>query len=548
MAVLCVPPFDPGTAYPTLGGQVKAFIEERFTFGPGSLAGQPAMVDPEKESYLWSIYELYPPGHPLAGRRRYNRAALEMRKGVGKTSFAAWVVAAELHPESPVRWAGWNPDGTPKTGRPVNSPFIPMLADSKGQADELCYAFVKSILEASDDADYFDIGQERITRIGANGSADGWAVAVSGAPGSRDGALTTFQHVDEAHRLYLPRIREAHETMLQNLPKRPQEDPWTLYTSTAGKPGQGSIEEDLRAEAEEIAEGKREDPTYFYVSRWAGDHHKDLTTVEARIEAIAEATGPVGEWAPGQFERIARDYDRKGVDRAYWERVWLNRWRQGESQAFDMIRVREVLARESRIADGSFVALGFDGARFRDATVLVAVDIETGLSELLGMWERPEDAEDWSVPESEVTELLGDAMRRFKVWRAYCDPPHWIETVAAWAQRWPQQIIEWHTNRHRMMAYATRGLLEAIDSGAITFGAGPYRADLFRHMGNTAKNELKVRDDHGDPLWVPMKQDGRLADKIDASVGLILAWTAVLDARRSGAKPGPTVYMPFKIR
>lgn len=547
MAVLCVPPFDATSANPTLGPQVVQFIEERFTFGPGSLAGQRARIDDEKVAFVYSMYELRPFGHPLSGNRVYNRVALEMRKGVGKTSFAAWIVCAELHPDSPVRFNGFNPDGTLKQGRPVNGPYIPMLADSKDQADELCYAFVKFMLENSDDADLFDIGNERIIRRGPNGSADGRAVSVAGAPGSRDGALTTFQHIDEPHRLFLPRVREAHETMLQNLPKRPQEDPWTLYTSTAGKPGQGSIEEDLRLDAEDIAEGKKSDPTFFFFSRWAGDEHRDLATVEARVAAVADATGPVGEWAPGQFERIARDWDRKGSDRAYWERVWLNRWRQGESQAFDMHAVRE-LKRDACIKDGSFVALGFDGARFRDATTLVAVDIETGMSELLGMWERPEDVEEWSVPESEVTDLLADAMRRFKVWRAYCDPPHWIETVAGWAQRWPDKIIEWHTNRHRMMAFATRALSEAVDSGAITFGANAWRDDLLRHMGNTGRNELRVRDDHGESLWVPQKSDGRLIDKIDASVALVLAWSAYLDARRSDAKPGPAVYAPFKIR
>lgn len=548
MAVLCVPPFDTASANPTLGPQVAAFIEERFTFGPGSLAGQPARIDDEKRAFVYSMYEVHPLGHPLAGNRVYNRVALEMRKGVGKTSFAAWIVCAELHPDSPVRFNGFDANGQLRQGRPVNSPYIPMLADTKDQADELCYAFVKFILESCDDADLFDIGNERILRLGPNGSADGRAVSVSGAPGSRDGALTTFQHVDEAHRLFLPRMREAHETMLQNLPKRPQEDPWTLYTSTAGKPGQGSIEEDLRLDAEDIAAGKKSDPTFFYFSRWAGEEHRDLTTVEARVAAVAEATGPVGEWAPGQFERIARDWDRKGVDRAYWERVWLNRWRQGESQAFNMPHVRDTLCRPARIKDGAFVAVGFDGARFRDSTALVAVDIESGLSELLGMWERPDDVEEWSVPESEVTELLADTMRRFKVWRAYCDPPHWTETVAGWAQRWPDQIIEWHTNRHRMMAFAVRALTEAVDSSAITFGDGPYRPDLFRHMGNTGRNELRVRDDHGEALWVPQKADGRQIDKIDAAVALTLAWAACLDARRSGAKPGPTVYVPFKIR
>ncbi|WP_201787864.1 hypothetical protein, partial [Klebsiella pneumoniae] len=104
----------------------------------------------------------------------------------------------------------------------------------------------------------------RIVRLSPSGGEDGFAVAVSNAPGSRDGARTTFQHFDEPHRLFMPRHRDAHETMLQNMPKRPMEDPWTLYTSTAGQPGQGSIEEDVLAEAESIARGERQDPSLFF--------------------------------------------------------------------------------------------------------------------------------------------------------------------------------------------------------------------------------------------------------------------------------------------
>ncbi|ORA77191.1 large terminase [Mycolicibacter kumamotonensis] len=544
MAVLMVPPVD--LSFPSLGDQLADFIEERFTFGPGSLEGQPAKLDAEKRALLARLYEVYPQGHKFAGRRRFHRCGCEIRKGLAKTEFAAWVSGCELHPEAPVRCDGFDANGNP-VGRPVRSPYIPMMAVTEGQVEELAYGVLRNILENCCDADLFAISKDRIIRLSPTGSNDGELVAVSNAPGSRDGARTTFQHFDEPHRLFMQRHLDAHETMLQNMPKRPMEDPWTLYTSTAGKPGQGSIEENLRLEAEDIAAGKAKDATLFFFARWAGEEHKDLTTVEGRIAAVADATGPVGEWGPGQFERIARDWDRRGVDRGYWERVWLNRWRQGESQAFDMPRVRE-LKTENRIEDGAFVALGFDGARFRDATALTAVDIETGVAELLGMWERPEEVEEWAVPEAEVTELVADAMRRFHVWRAYCDPPHWFETVAAWAQRWPDQIIEWHTNRHRAMAFVMRKLTEAIASGAITFGAGPYRGDLFRHMGNTSRNELRVRDDNGEPLWVPQKQDGRLVDKIDASVSLALAWEACLDARRSGAKPNPVTYVPFKIR
>lgn len=546
MAVLIVPPLD--RSCPTLGPQVCAWIEANCVFGPGSLKGQPAKLDKEKRAFIYRAYEIHPRGAELAGTRRFQRCGLEWRKGLAKSELGAWITYAELHHDAPVRFDGWDARGNP-VGRPVESPYIPMLAVTAEQVEELMFAVLKVVVEESPDVDRFLITNERITRLDHFGRPDGDAVPVAGAPGSRDGARTTFSPVDEPHRLYLPRQREAHETMVQNLHKRQMEDPWMLYVSTAGRAGQGSVQEDIRAEAEEIEKGIRDDPSLFFVSRWAGSEHKDLSTVELRKAAVANATGPVGEWGLGQFERIARDYDRKGVDKSYWERVWLNRWRAGDSQAFDMQKVRHDLLRPDAISDGAFVTLGFDGARFRDATVLVAAEVSTGSAQLLGVWERPPDVDDWSVPESEVSELVADAMKRFKVWRMYCDPWGWVETVASWATKWPNQVIEWHTNRHRQMAFKTRELVEAIDSGAITFANNEYRPDLLRHMGNTGKHELKVRDDEGQPLWVPQKADGRLEDKIDAAVALILAWAACLDAQRTGAKPEQrVVYAPFKIR
>lgn len=426
------------------------------------------------------------------------------------------------------------------------SPYIPMMAVTEEQVEELAYGVLKFILEHSPDADLFDISKERIVRLGPTGSNDGEVVAVSNAPGSRDGARTTFQHFDESHRLFMPRQRDAHETMLQNMPKRPLEDPWTFYTSTAGQPGQGSIQEDVRAEAEAIARGEIDDPSLFFFSRWAGDEHDDLSTVEKRIAAIADATGPIGEWGPGQFERIAKDYDRKGVDKSYWERVWLNRWRKSGSQAFDMLRVEELLVDEP-IRDGAFVTAGFDGARFRDATALTITDVDTGHQMLLGCWERPEHAEEWEVPEDEVTDLVEDMMSRFEVWRMYCDPPYWYETVAAWAGRWPDRVVEWHTQRKNQMAAAVRAYVEAIDSGAVGFSANPFRDVLMRHMGNAGRRELKTLDEHGQPLWVLQKQDGRLEDKMDAAMSAVLSWAACLDARRSGARPAPKTFMPRRI-
>ncbi|PVB58090.1 Bacteriophage protein [Mycobacteroides abscessus subsp. abscessus] len=549
MAVLIVPPLD--LSYPTLGPQVCQFIEERMVFGPGSLSGQPARLDDEKRGIIYRLYEIYPQGHRLAGRRRFQRGAIEVRKGLAKTELAAWISGCELHPEAPVRCDGFDAHGNP-VGRPVESPVIPMMAVTEEQVEELAYGVLKYVLENGPDSELFVITKEKIIRKGWNGTEDGFVVAVSNAPGSRDGARTTFQHFDEPHRLFMQRMRDAHETMLQNMPKRPLEDPWTLYTSTAGQPGQNSIEEDVLAEAEAIDKGEVDDPSLFFFRRWAGDEHRDLSTVENRIAAVADATGPVGEWGVGQFERIAKDYDRKGIDKAYWERVWLNRWRKSGYQAFDMLKVESLRFEDEDkpwgpIPDGAFVTAGFDGARFRDATALTITDIETGRQMLLGCWERPDNAEDWEIPEDEVTDLVTDMMSRYEVWRMYCDPPHWTETVASWAARFPDQVVEWFTQRKTPMAAAVRAYVEAIDSGIVTYGENAWQETLIKHMGNAGRHELKLLDDQGAPLWILQKQDGRLEDKFDAAMSAVLSWTACVDARRSGARPRPKSYVPRRI-
>jgi hypothetical protein len=561
VAVLQVPPLD--LAYPTLGGSICHFIEQRFVFGPGSLSGQKAKLDDEKKALVYRLYELQPQGHHLAGMRRFQRGAVEMRKGVAKTEFAAWICGAELHPEAPVRFDHWAEEGEVSpwgyayypgepVGRPVRSPVIPMMAVTEEQVAELAFGVLKYILETCPDSDLFAISKEQIVRKAPNGSEDGFAVAVSNAPGSRDGARTSFQHFDEPHRLYLPRQRGAHETMLQNMSKRPLEDPWTLYTSTAGQPGQNSIEEDVRKGAEDIDAGLDEDPSLFFFARWAGPEHDDLSTVELRIAAVSDATGPVGEFGPGQFERIAKDYDRRGVDKAYWERVYLNRWRQGSSQAFNMSKVPNLFV-DQPIPDGAFVTAGFDGAKFRDATALVITDIETGWQQLHGLWERPEFVDEWEVPYDEVNQAVDDMMSRFEVWRMACDPPFWTAEVAGWAQRYPDQVVEWFTVRKRPMADACRAYAEALEyldspeSADIRLAANPWRDDLVRHMGNAGRRELTLVDDKGQPLWVMQKQDGRLEDKFDAAMAGCLSWVTCLEARRSGARPRPKAYMPSRI-
>src|SRR3954468_12193475 len=128
--------------WPTLGPQVCDLIEERAVHGPGALRGRPYVLDPEKRGLIYRWYEVYPQGHPRAGKRRFKRFGLSLRKGSAKTELAAAVAYAQLHPEGPVRADGWRQAGGGwlPVGRPVTDPYVPMVAYTEEQTEDLAYA------------------------------------------------------------------------------------------------------------------------------------------------------------------------------------------------------------------------------------------------------------------------------------------------------------------------------------------------------------------------------------------------------------------------
>lgn len=538
MSVLIVPDLDE-KPWPTLGPQVAQLIEECAIFGPGSLQGQPAKLDAEKRAALYRMYEVYPKGHRLAGRRRYKRCGISWRKGLAKTEFMAWVAFAELHPDGPVRCDGFDTNGNP-VGRPVVAPYIPMLAVTAEQVEELAYGALYYMVTEGPDADLFDPTNERIIRLSPSGRADGKAVPLSNSPGSRDGARTTFQCFDEPHRLILPRQIEAHETMVANLEKRVLEDPWGLYVGTAGEIGQTSIAEGLHKEAEMIGRGELSDPQLFYFHREAGKGF-DMDHLDERIEAVKEATGPVGEYGPGQFESIARQWDRPTADKAYLERVWLNRWVKSGRQAFDAKRWATLNTAEL-VEPGSFITWGFDGAKYRDSTGIVLTDIPTGRQRLWALWERPLDAEVWEIPDEQVIDSIDQIHATFDVWRGYYDPFYWDEAMKRAAGKYGDDVVvEWRTNRTQAMAWAVRRYREGQASGTCTWStADPLAEDFARHIAAAGRSDVNVWDDKGERLFILDKIHPDR--KFDAAMAGTLSWEARLDALKAGAQPSRKTY------
>jgi phage terminase large subunit-like protein len=525
MTVLMVP--QDNKAYPTLGPQVCDFIESYLVHGPGDLRGLPITLDPEKRALIYRIYEIYPDKHPWAGRRRFKRVALSLRKGSAKTELAALVAIVELHQDGPVRFDGWDAKGQP-VGVGVIDPYIPMVAYTEEQSDELAYGALRVILEYSQIADDFDIGLTRTMRIGG----DGKAISLATAPDARDGARTTFEIFDETHRLTLPRQKMAHRTMLANLPKRFLADAWALEVTTAPAPGEGSVAEDTMEYARQVAGGAIKDSRLFFFHRQAGDGH-DLSTPEGVRAAVIEASGPVAAWS--DIDGIVEQWRDPTSDKTYLERVWLNRVVRSSERAFD-VELWHGLAQPDFIpADGDTITLGFDGARWRDATALVGTHLRTGTQWLVGLWERPHNVEVWEVPEDEVNATVEDAFSRWNVWRMYCDPPYWETMVAIWSGKFGEQkVVAWWTNRLKAMAFAIKAFSNAIQSRELHNDGNK---DLARHVGNATRKKLNMVDEDGSPLWVIYKERAESPHKIDAAMAAILSWQAYCDALALGVSP-----------
>lgn len=531
MSVLMVP-IDK-EPWPTLGPLVCDFIEENLVFGPGDLRGQPAVIDDEKRALIWRMYEVYPKGHALAGRRRFKRVGLSLAKGLAKTELAAWIVACELHYAAPVRCVGFDRKGNP-IGGPVTDPYIPLVAYTEDQSDELAYGALRVILSESSICDDFDIGVERIMRR----SGDGKAVSLASSPSARDGARTTFQLADETHWWTSTKLIKAHQTMMANLPKRKMADAWALEVTTAPEPGTGSVAEATMDYAKHIKEGRAKDSRLFYFHRQASETH-DLETEEGARAAVIEASGAAAAWR--DIDAIVELWRDPTTDRSYWERVWCNRLVQSRQKAFNVERWRELEVKGSPVKDGDLIVLGFDGAQFHDSTGLIGTDVETGFQWVLGLWEHPYGIENWQVPAEEVDDAVHAAFQRYNVWRMYADPPYWQSWLAKWAGEFGEdRVIEWWTNRRKAMSYALENYETAITSGDISHDGN---TDLTRHIANAYRQDLPQKDEEtGKSLWLIRKERKDSPYKIDLAMASVLSWEARTDAIAKGAQNNTCPY------
>jgi phage terminase large subunit-like protein len=179
------------------------------------------------------------------------------------------------------------------------------------------------------------------------------------------------------------------------------------------------------------------------------------------------------------------------------------------------------------LRDRETVALGFDGSRFYDSTVLAACRLSDGMLTPLDIWERPDGAagRGWEVPAIEVDAAIDQAFERFRVVRFYPDPPYWQSEIQAWVHRFGERVvIPWATARTRQMSAAVERFRTDAIAGEVKHDGNPTLRThvLSAHMRKTRYgNWIEKASDHS-------------PDKIDAAIAAVLAYEARNDAIDAG--------------
>lgn len=496
----------------TLGFEVAAWIEDNCVIPDGEQAGEPFLLSPDQLRFIAWFYAL-----DEAGKFAFRRGLLVRPQKWGKGPLSAAIICAEA--AGPVRFDRWE-DGQP-VGRSWATPWIQVVAVSEDQTDNIWTALVPMIELGALKADIPDTGKTRINISGAHGSS-GVIEPVTSAHISRLGQRLTFAVHDETG--YWTKHNGGHklaDTQRRNLAGMGGR---SVETTNAWDPSEESV-------AQVTFESNLSDVLVDFPEPPKGS----IRNVRARRRVLAHSYAGA-PWV--DLDRIDAEIDELlGRDPGQAERFFLNRVVAGQDKAFN-VDAWKGLAHEQAVLPGRLITLGFDGSRRHDATALVGTDIELGYQFVLGLWERPRDADDdWEVPEDEVDSVVSHAFDTWDVWRLYGDPPYWETALDRWAGRYGEErVVRWWTNRLKAMAFALKAWVTDWRDGELSHDGND---DLERHVANSIRFETRMRDEDGRWLWVIRKDGQKSPRKIDAAMAACLSWEARGDALRAGVLDRP---------
>ncbi len=524
----------PPIGFPTLGWQVIDWIETYLVHGPGDVERQPIVLDDERALHVLWCYAVFPAGHRFAGQRMVLRDVLSRPKGWAKSEFAGAIACVEAL--GPSRFDGWDTGGEP-VGRPVTYPFVRCLATEEEQAGNT-YDNVFIMLSEGEAANAYDL-DVGLTRTFVREPGGGEIRPSSSGDSSKDGGKESFAVADETHLYHTRGLRSMHRTVARNTGKRKGAEPWMLDTTTAHAPGENSVAE---AAADSFADT---DPAVLLErQRVLYDHHEgpEVRNWDSDRElraALKKAYG--GAAAFMDLDRVLALIRMPEAEQAESKRYFLNIASASDRIWVAADEVRGLLHRghDRQVRAGELITVGFDGSRFRDATVLIGCCVSDAHLFPLGVWAKPEGeaGRGWEVPVRDVNLVMERTFDSFRVERGYYDAAWWRAEVAAWHSKWGDAVADFDTTSDTRMARACGNARTIVRTGAASLGGNPDQvATVAGHLRNARMRKVRLKlDDVAEEAHVIEKKRRGSPDKIDGATAVALALEARSHAIADGA-------------
>lgn len=473
------------------------WIEANVQYGPGPLVGQPYRLAPFLKTFLYRFYEY----NPKTGRFFYDDALFGMAKGNSKSEFAGALGLFEFAGPC-VLTKG--PDGFVPAMQ--TSPEVTVLASNYDQTD-LVFGSAQEMggLLAADG--YIEIFEKQmLLKDGLSGKFD----RVAAVRGANDGRRPTCLLIDEHHEIVDQ--KEGAILVLENgLTKRQGR---VVKVTTAGSRLETRCGQDYER-GMKIVSGEKKDNSFLFMW-YQADQKWDLTKHADLRDAIRQANP--APWT--DINRIAKRLLVDGMPEYEFRRYYLNQWTATAVQWLPT-GVWDKLAHTRKIPDKSKTVLAFDGSYNRDSTALYAWLLDDKLHGFtVGVWERPQDADDtWVIPRHEIDVAVDDMFERFEVVEFVCDRAMWYDEFDRWWERYGDVVTEYsspagHYRRRAFIDGCTLFYAAAVN-GDFTHDGDP---TIARHLSNAVVKETV------DGAYI-VKEGRRSPRKIDGAVAAVQGYS-----------------------
>lgn len=510
----------PGEPPLTLGYEVAAWIEggpnhDRFrglVQPNGPRAGQRFELTLDQLAFIAWWYAV-----DEDGRWLFNHGARRRAKGSGKSPFAAVLALAEFC--GPVRLYDFDskrPGGC--VGRSVDMPLVQIAATAESQTANTMRMVRAFAPKGSEIVERYqlDPGKTRYYKL-----PEGTLEVITSSATAAEGGEGSFIVADETEH-WRPGNggNELAATLADNLAKSASR---MLETSNAWIPGVESVAEETWDAWIAQEEGRTRGETKILYDATVAPADTDLADGDSLRRAL---------------EHVYADCEWIDID-AIMERIWSPRSRPDDSRrkylnwptAAEDSWVRpeqwKVMVDPSiEIADGSEIVLFFDGSKSRDATALVASDVDTGHVFTLGVWEPDPNDEDDTVDAEDVDRVVRLAFEQYDVLAFFADVREWESfALTEWPQRYKDRLLEWaapQAKPPKAVAWDMRShraeFAQAAEACAAEIEAGDFTHDgdarTGRHVANARRRVYQQ--------WVTVgKESPDSPKKIDAAVCVI---------------------------